>query len=190
MFDAKCFIDPHSCGHHAENVCSCVVSVVLKMTRFNMVWTVFMSLPVGCRCRSRHGRREGVDVSGAAVRAAIITGEGFVQVLDFLLLSVIPLSMRLETPLNVTTKLHDHNANILTKDEQTFETHADNQPTSLTRVVERERALTQNSNLLEKFHVNPILSMRTGSRMCLPWMRPLTMQCVVRVGDFQQQSVS
>ena len=33
----------------------------------------------------------------------------------------------------------------------------------------------QNSNLLEKFYFNQILSMRTGSRMCLPRMRPPTM---------------
>ena len=58
----------------------------------------------------------------------------------------------LETPLGVTTKLHDRNASILTKDEQTFEKHADKHPEILTRVFEGERAVTQNRNLLEKFH--------------------------------------
>ena len=157
VFAAKCLIDPHSCGRQAEDACSCVVSVVLKRTSFNLVWTVFMSLPVGCRRRSRHGRREGVAVSGVAVKAAIITGEGSLHVLD------------------ITAKLHERIANILTKDAQTFETYADNQPGILIQIFEGERAVTQNSNSLGKFHFNPILSLRTGSRMFLPRMRPPTM---------------
>ena len=76
VFAAKCLIDPHSCDCHAGDACNWVASFVSKGAIFNSVWSVFTSLPVGCGRRSRHGRRKGVNVCGAAVQAAIVTGEG------------------------------------------------------------------------------------------------------------------
>ena len=80
---------------------------VSKGTSFNLVWTVFMSHPVGRWRRCRHGRREGVYVFGAAVQAAIHAGEGSSQVHDIWLLDVTFLSMRLETIGGIRTRLTD-----------------------------------------------------------------------------------
>lgn len=85
--------------------------------------------------------------SGAAIQAAVLTGE----VKDVLLLDVTPLSLGIETLGSVMTKLIDRNTTIPTKKSNVFSTAADNQPAVTVHVLQGERPMASDNVSLGRF---------------------------------------
>lgn len=93
---------------------------------------------------------------GAAVQAAILSGDQHSKIQSLLLVDVTPLSLGIETAGGVMTKIVERNAKVPCSHTQSFTTYHDNQPAVTIQVYEGERAMTKDNNILGTFDLTGI----------------------------------
>merc|ERR1719321_434348 len=93
---------------------------------------------------------------GAAVQAAIVSGNGSEEVQNMLLLDVAPLSLGIEMSGGMMQKLIERNSTIPTNKSQDFTTFEDYQDYVDIQVYEGERAMVKDNNYLGKFTLKGI----------------------------------
>ena len=99
---------------------------------------------------------------GAAVQAAILSGESDEKLNQIVLVDVTPLSLGIETAGGVMSKIINRNSTIPIKKTQIFSTYSDNQPGVTVKVYEGERQMTCDNNLLGTFELLGIPPMPRG----------------------------
>ncbi|PKC72879.1 hsp71-like protein [Rhizophagus irregularis] len=93
---------------------------------------------------------------GAAVQAAILSGDTSEKTQDLLLLDIVPLSLSIETADGVMKPLIKRNTSVPIKKSEIISTDFDNQSSISIKIYEGERTRTRDSNLLGKFELSGI----------------------------------
>ncbi|KAL7416286.1 hsp71-like protein [Mrakia frigida] len=100
---------------------------------------------------------------GAAVQAAILSGDSSEKTQDILLLDVAPLSLGIETQGVLFSAIIERNSTVPIVKSQMFTTNADNQTAVDIRVFEGERKKTKYNNLLGSFRLEGIAPAPRGT---------------------------
>ncbi len=93
---------------------------------------------------------------GAAVQAAVLSNIQSKHTENLLLLDVTPLTLGIETSGEIMTKLIERGTTIPTKKSQIFSTYSDNQPSAKIKILEGERPMSRDNNLLGEFDIEGI----------------------------------
>lgn len=93
---------------------------------------------------------------GAAIQAAVLSGENHEKIKDLLLVDVAPLSLGIETARGMMFKVIEKNTAIPCRQAKDITTLEDNQTVMTIEIFEGERTLTKDNNLLGVFELKDI----------------------------------